>query len=270
VAAKTNEADGINMHDEMRRGFALLSGKWKLEIMWLLNQQIYRFGGMRKAIPGITQHMLTAQLRELKADGWVPRTVFAEVPPRVEYGITAKARGSGRRWGCADRLVERVRMKPAVEAGRTWAESQSCHAEGRLRFATSICGSGWGTVRRRYTRTQTEHASVPRDESCLSKSGHRDVAPLRRPRAYRCEGSTRFFRAILEEIAAQMGPRVTDITWFQPCRRTSLYKTSVNQLDGFPCVARIDGSEGYSGSGRGCGAIECLPQTDPPTKIKLD
>jgi DNA-binding HxlR family transcriptional regulator len=85
----------INMHEEMRRAFALLSGKWKLEIMWLLNQQIYRFGELRKAIPGITQHMLTAQLRELEADGLVTRTVFAEVPLRVEYEITEKARGLG-------------------------------------------------------------------------------------------------------------------------------------------------------------------------------
>ncbi len=92
---QTNGDDGINMHDEMRRAFALLSGKWKLEIMWLLNQRVYRFGELRKAITGITQHMLTAQLRELEADGLVSRTVFAEVPPRVEYKITEKARGLG-------------------------------------------------------------------------------------------------------------------------------------------------------------------------------
>src|SRR5579863_9215592 len=84
-----------NMHEEMRRAFSLLSGKWKLEIMWLLNQRAYRFGELRKAIPGITQHMLTAQLRELEADGLVSCTVFAEVPPRVEYEITLKARGLG-------------------------------------------------------------------------------------------------------------------------------------------------------------------------------
>jgi DNA-binding HxlR family transcriptional regulator len=94
----------INMHEEMRRAFALLSGKWKLEIMWLLNQQTYRFGELRKAIPGISQHMLTAQLRELEVDGLVLRTVFAEVPPRVEYEITAKARGLG----------------PAMEALTVW------------------------------------------------------------------------------------------------------------------------------------------------------
>lgn len=101
---QTSEPDGTNMHEEMRRAFALLSGKWKLEIMWLLNQRIYRFNELRKAIPGITQHMLTAQLRELELDGLVSRTVYAEVPPRVEYEITAKARGLG----------------PTMEALTTW------------------------------------------------------------------------------------------------------------------------------------------------------
>jgi len=101
---QTNDRNETNMHDEMRRAFALLSGKWKLEIMWLLNQRIYRFGELRKAIPGITQHMLTAQLRELEEDGLVSRTVFAEVPPRVEYEITQKARGLG----------------PTMEALTTW------------------------------------------------------------------------------------------------------------------------------------------------------
>lgn len=94
----------INMHEEMRRAFAMLSGKWKLEIMWLLHQRTHRFGELRKGIPGITQHMLTAQLRELEADGLVSRTVFAEVPPRVEYEMTVKARGLG----------------PTMEALTTW------------------------------------------------------------------------------------------------------------------------------------------------------
>lgn len=88
-------ANDFTMQDEMRRAFAMLSGKWKLEIMWLLSQRVYRFGELRKAIPSITQHMLTAQLRELEADGLVSRTVYAEVPPRVDYEMTAKARGLG-------------------------------------------------------------------------------------------------------------------------------------------------------------------------------
>ncbi len=63
--------------------------------MWLLNQRIYRFGELRKAISGITQHMLTAQHRELENGGLVSRTVFTEVPPRVENEMMAKARALG-------------------------------------------------------------------------------------------------------------------------------------------------------------------------------
>jgi DNA-binding HxlR family transcriptional regulator len=85
------EAGGPS-HEELRRAFAILSGKWKLELLWHLSQRTRRFGELRKAVPGITQHMLTAQLRELEADGLVSRTVFAEVPTRVEYAITAKTR----------------------------------------------------------------------------------------------------------------------------------------------------------------------------------
>ncbi len=95
---QTMAGEEINMHEEMRRAFALLSGKWKLEIMWLLNQRVYRFGELRKAIPGITQHMLTAQLRELEADGLVSRTVFAEVPPGSNTRSRRRPAGSGRRW----------------------------------------------------------------------------------------------------------------------------------------------------------------------------
>lgn len=89
-----DDAD-FTMQNELRRAFGMLSGKWKLEIMWLLSQRLHRFGELRKGIPGITQHMLTTQLRELEADGLITRTIFAEVPPRVEYAITEKARGLG-------------------------------------------------------------------------------------------------------------------------------------------------------------------------------
>ncbi len=73
---------------DLRKALTLISGKWKLEILWLLYHRTHRFGELRKTIPGITQHMLTRQLRELEADGLVTRTVFAEVPPRVEYSMT--------------------------------------------------------------------------------------------------------------------------------------------------------------------------------------
>lgn len=73
---------------ELRRALTLISGKWKLEILWLLYHRAHRFGELLRTIGGVTQHMLTRQLRELEADGLVTRTVFAEVPPRVEYAMT--------------------------------------------------------------------------------------------------------------------------------------------------------------------------------------
>jgi DNA-binding HxlR family transcriptional regulator len=65
-----------------------------MEILWRLNQRVHRFGELRRALPDITQPMLTAKLRELEVDGLVSRTVFAQVPPRVDYAITESARAS--------------------------------------------------------------------------------------------------------------------------------------------------------------------------------
>ncbi len=67
---------------------SVIGGKWKLLIIWLLYNDIRRFGEMRRKMPGITKQMLTKQLRELEQDGIIHREVFAEVPPRVEYSFT--------------------------------------------------------------------------------------------------------------------------------------------------------------------------------------
>ena len=66
----------------------MVGGKWKGVILFFLLGGTLRFNELRKKIPGITQRMLTLQLRELEADGLVERTVFPVVPPRVEYALT--------------------------------------------------------------------------------------------------------------------------------------------------------------------------------------
>lgn len=88
VTIRPNRVVPPEDYADLRKALTLIAGKWKLEILWLLYHRTYRFGELRKTIPGVTQHMLTRQLRELEADGLVTRTVFAEVPPRVEYTMT--------------------------------------------------------------------------------------------------------------------------------------------------------------------------------------
>ncbi len=66
----------------------VVGGKWKILILWYLREASMRFGELQRKLPGITQAMLTAQLRELERSGMVHREVFAEVPPHVEYWLT--------------------------------------------------------------------------------------------------------------------------------------------------------------------------------------
>lgn len=71
----------------------LIGGRWKPLVLWHLKERgVLRHGQLRRLIPGITQKMLTQQLRQLEADGLVHREQYAEVPPRVEYSLTAYGR----------------------------------------------------------------------------------------------------------------------------------------------------------------------------------
>jgi len=66
----------------------VISGKWKIVILWQLSQQTRRFNELQKLLPEISQGILTQQLRELERDGLVHREVYKEVPPKVEYSLT--------------------------------------------------------------------------------------------------------------------------------------------------------------------------------------
>ncbi|TLX61055.1 transcriptional regulator [Stutzerimonas nosocomialis] len=87
----------------------LLEGRWKLIILFhLFDGKVQRFSDLERLIPGISQKMLAQQLRQLEADGIVSRTVYPQVPPKVEYRLTA--------WGQA--------LCPALDALLKWAEQR--------------------------------------------------------------------------------------------------------------------------------------------------
>jgi DNA-binding HxlR family transcriptional regulator len=95
---------------------SVIGGRWKPVIIFkLLQNDFLRFGALRKEIDGVTQRMLTQQLRELEGDQIVTRKVYAEVPPRVEYSLTPYGRS----------------LEPIMLAMREWgAEHMNVVSEG--------------------------------------------------------------------------------------------------------------------------------------------
>lgn len=67
---------------------SLIGDKWKVLILRDLMDGTKRFGELKKSIGSVSQKVLTAQLRDMEENGLVNRTVYAEVPPRVEYSLT--------------------------------------------------------------------------------------------------------------------------------------------------------------------------------------
>jgi DNA-binding HxlR family transcriptional regulator len=85
----------------------VLGGRWKARVVWLLLERgTRRFGELHRGLPGVTQKVLTQQLRELEADGVVSRKVYAEVPPKVEYSLTGRGRS----------------LKPVIDAMCKWGK----------------------------------------------------------------------------------------------------------------------------------------------------
>jgi len=86
---RLNKVSCNNYSCEVEVFLGIVSGKWVSLILWELgHRDILRFNELQKAIPGVTQKMLTQQLRFLEKNGIVIRTVYPEVPPVVEYTMT--------------------------------------------------------------------------------------------------------------------------------------------------------------------------------------
>ena len=84
----------------------LIGDKWKVLILRDLMTGTKLFGKLKKSIGSVSQKVLTAQLRDMEANGLVHRQVYAEVPPRVEYSLTELGRS----------------LKPILDAMWTWGE----------------------------------------------------------------------------------------------------------------------------------------------------
>ena len=84
----------------------LIGNKWKLLIIRNLMVRPWRFNELQRDLDGVSQKVLTDSLRSMEADGLVTRTVFPEVPPRVEYSLTDLGRS----------------LQPILDAMRAWGE----------------------------------------------------------------------------------------------------------------------------------------------------
>jgi len=67
-----------------------IGGIWKMPILWRLINKTMRYNELRKDIPHISDKMLTTQLKELENDGYIIKTIYAEIPPRTEYNLTTQ------------------------------------------------------------------------------------------------------------------------------------------------------------------------------------
>jgi len=85
---------------------AMIGGRWKIPIIFHLLAGRQRFSELSRALNGVTQKMLTQQLREMERNGLVERKVFAQVPPKVEYSLTDLGRS----------------LLPVVDAMCQWGE----------------------------------------------------------------------------------------------------------------------------------------------------
>jgi DNA-binding HxlR family transcriptional regulator len=113
----------------------VIGGKWKPLILFHLRDRAMRFSELRRVVPQATQKMLTQQLRDLERDGIIHRKVYAVVPPKVDYSLTAYGQT----------------LKPLLALMCAWGSRHRSRA----------------TVRRGRTKTARSNRSAPREVSGL-------------------------------------------------------------------------------------------------------
>jgi DNA-binding HxlR family transcriptional regulator len=83
--------NGRTYYNPVEYAMHQIGGTWKMPILWRLGKkEVLRYSELKKYLPHISHKMLSTQLRELEADGFVTRTVYPVVPPKVEYRLTEK------------------------------------------------------------------------------------------------------------------------------------------------------------------------------------
>ncbi|MGN6509475.1 MAG: winged helix-turn-helix transcriptional regulator [Chitinophaga sp.] len=111
--ASTNarNEDVILRNCGMAYTLSVIGGRWKATILFSLLEGRMRYNELRKAMPGVSERMLVAQLRELEGHGLVKRNVFPEVPPRVEYELTELGRSTAPMLQCMSDWGNKHRRK---------------------------------------------------------------------------------------------------------------------------------------------------------------
>ena len=84
--------EGLQYECPFEIALELVAGKWKGLILWALCEKTYRYSDLRREISGITQKMLTQNLRFMEGKGIVERKIYPQIPPKVEYSITELGR----------------------------------------------------------------------------------------------------------------------------------------------------------------------------------
>ncbi|MBC1224904.1 helix-turn-helix transcriptional regulator [Nostoc sp. UCD121] len=85
---KAEAENNLRLTCEVETTLKVIGGRWKVLIIRELMTGVKRFGELQRALPGVTQKMLTQQLREMEQDGIIHREVYPQIPPKVEYSLT--------------------------------------------------------------------------------------------------------------------------------------------------------------------------------------